>query len=137
MKVIVISDYDVLREGIVATLSKCNNIEVQLAGNTIKESDFMIRGKLTDILLFTIHVDNEDELDLISEINNICRYVKVIILDFNSNNKLFIKALKHGVKGYITGKSNDQELIYAINQVYMGKKYFDFSVVDRIVKHKS
>lgn len=133
MKIIIISNYSVIREGIVTLVSKFDNLFIQFVGETIKESMFMIKSSMPDIILLDLNKDNEDELNLISELISSRKGIKVIILDFYENNEFFVKALKSGVQGYVLGKSNEEEILYAIERVYEGKKYFDSYFVDSII----
>ncbi|AKN31963.1 LuxR family transcriptional regulator [Clostridium carboxidivorans P7] len=133
MKIIIISNYSVIREGIVTLISKFDNLFIQFVGETIKESMFMIKSNMADIILLDLNKDNEDELHLISELISSGKDIKVIIVDFYENNEFFVKALKSGVQGYVLGKSNEEEILYAIERVYEGKKYFDSYFVDSII----
>lgn len=137
MKIIVISDYDVIREGIVSIISKVDNISVQFIGKTINEAMFMIKSKLADVLILDINDDNEKELSVLNDIISSGVKLRSILLDFNGNNNLFVKALKYGVQGYMLGKANEEEILYAIDQVYKGKKFFDAYFVDCIVNEKN
>ncbi|MFL0194658.1 response regulator transcription factor [Clostridium sp. WILCCON 0269] len=133
MKVIVISNCSVIREGIVALLSRYDHISIQFIGETIKEAMLMIKGNMADILLLDIHKDNEEELNIINELTTAQVDIKLIAIDFNGEKDIFVKALKSGVQGYISGKSNEEEIMYAIEHVYKGKKYFDSYFVDSMI----
>lgn len=133
MKIIVISNYAVIREGIVSIISKHDNLSIQFIGKTVKEAMLMIKGNRADVLLLDIHRDNEEELNLINEIRTSGINIKSIILDFYGDNELFVTALKCGVQGYLLGKSNEDEMLYAIDQIYKGKKYFDSYFVDSMI----
>lgn len=130
MKIIVISNYAVLREGIVSVISKHQDITVQFAFETVKDAMFMIKSNMADVVLLDIHDDNREELSLINDLRASGARIKVVILDFYGDNELFIDSLKCGVQGYILGKSNEEEIIYAIDQINKGKKYFDSYFVD-------
>jgi two-component system nitrate/nitrite response regulator NarL len=142
MKIIVTSNYAVIREGIVAIISKISKIlsyeelEIMLVSETINEAMFMIKGNLADLVLIDINKDNEKELDLIGTIKNSGVSTKLVIFDFYGSNECFIKALKYGVHGYIFGKSDEEEILYAIDQIYKGKKYYDSYFVDSMINEK-
>jgi two-component system, NarL family, response regulator len=137
MKIIVISRYSVIREGIAAVLSKSEDITIQFVCETIKEAMLMIKGNMADVMLLDIHKDNEEELNLISELRTSGVKILSIILDFYEDNELFIKALKCGVQGYILGNSSEEEIVYAIEEVYKGKKYFDSYFVDFMINENN
>lgn len=133
MKIIIVSNNPIIREGITSIISKYDDISIQFIAETIKEAMFMIKSNKADIILLDIHSENEEELDLIKDLMISEATIKSIVLDFYGNKDLFVKALKSGVQGYILGKSNEEELLYAMEHVYKGKKYFDSYFVDSII----
>lgn len=133
MKVIVISKYSLIREGISSIITKNDNIKIQLICKTIEEAMFTIKNNPTDIIIIDLHKENLAELNFIDEIINSNLRTKFLVLDFQGSNDIFVKALKFGVHAYILGKSNESEIFYAINQVYNGKKYFDSYFVSNMV----
>lgn len=133
MKIIVISSCDVLREGIVAIVSRHQDISVYFAGETVKEAMLLIKGSMADVIVIDIHKDNEEELNVLGDISSLGLNIKMMVLDFHDRNELFLKALKSGVQGYVSGKSNEEEIMYAMNQVYSGKKYFGSNFIDYMV----
>lgn len=137
MKIIVVSNYSVIREGVVSLISKYENISIQFIGETIKEAMFMIKSNMADIVLLDINKDNEEELTLINQLIALGVDVKTIVLDFYGNKELFVKALKSGVQGYVLGKSNEDEILYAMEHVYKGKKYFDSYFVDSMINENT
>lgn len=137
MKIIVVSKYSVIREGITAVMSKHSDITIQFACESIKQAMLMIKGNMTDVVLLDINKDNEEELNLISELRTSGVKIVSIILDFNGDNELFIKALKCGVQGYVLGTSDENEIIYAIEQVFKGKKYYDSYFIDHMIKENN
>lgn len=137
MNIIVISNYSVIREGIVALICKNKNIFIQFVGETIKEAVFIIKSNMADIVLLDINKDNEEELDYINRLVTLGVEFKTIVLDFYGNKELFVKALKSGVQGYVLGKSNEDEILYAMEHVYEGKKYFDSYFVDSMINENN
>lgn len=137
MKIIVISKYSVIREGIAAVLLKHHNITIQFVCETIKEAMLMIKGNMTDVVLLDIHRDNEEELSLISELRTFGVKSTFIVLDFNGDTELFIKALKCGVQGYVLGTSNEEEILYALERVFKGKKYYDSYFIDYMINENN
>lgn len=133
MRIIVVSNYSVIREGIVSLMAKYESISIQFIGETIKEAMFMIKSNMADIILLDINKDNEEELNLINQLMSSRVDIKTIVLDFYGSRELFVKALKSGVQGYVLGKSNEEEILYAMDHVYKGKKYFDSYFIDSII----
>ncbi len=137
MKVIIISNYALIREGIYSIMSRCNRADIMLVVETLKEAIYLIKSTKIDIVLFDLHEQNKDGLLLIKELKEGGIKSKFIILDFNKDKNIFVKAIRCGVEGYILGRSDEMELIYIIDQIYKGKKYFDSYFIDCMVKEDS
>jgi two-component system, NarL family, response regulator len=133
MKIIVVSSYTVIREGIVSITSKQDNILVQFVGESIKDAMMMLKSNMVDLVILDVHCNNSNELELINEVKNLCIDTKLMLIDFYGDNKAFVKALKCGVQGYVLGKSSEQELLYAIDQICKGKKYYDSYFIESMM----
>lgn len=136
MRIIVVSSYAVIREGIVSIISKQEKMSVQFVGETIKEAMVMIKGSMADVVLMDVHGEDKEDLKVISEIKDLGSNTKLMILDFYGDNETFVKALKYGVQGYVLGKSNEEELLYAIDQIYRGKKYYDSYFIESMMNEE-
>lgn len=137
MKIIVISNYAVIREGIVSIISKYENLTIQFTGETIKDAMSMIISGTSDVILLDLHRDNKEEINMINDIRAYGINIKTIVLDFYGDNELFVTALKCGVQGYVLGKSNEDEILYAIDQILRGKKYYDSYFVDYMINENT
>lgn len=131
MKVIVVASCDVMRAGIISLISKYEYISVELACQSISEAMPDIRNDSADAVL--LGVENEEELNQINETRCCGTKCRFIVMDFKGDNRLFINALKFGVHGYILGKSSEKDIMYAINQIMKGKKYYDSDFVDYLI----
>lgn len=118
-------------------MSRCNRADIMLVVETLKEAIYLIKSTKIDIVLFDLHEQNKDGLLLIKELKEGGIKSKFIILDFNKDKNIFVKAIRCGVEGYILGRSDEMELIYIIDQIYKGKKYFDSYFIDCMVKEDS
>lgn len=137
MKIIIISNYALIREGIYSIMSRYNRVDIMLVTETIKQSISLIKSSKIDIILIDLHEQNKDELFLIKQLKECGVKSKFIILDFNKDENIFVKAIRCGVEGYILGKSDEKEIIYIIEQIYKGKKYFDSYFVDCMVRENT
>ena len=137
MKIIVISNQTIIREGIVAIISKHDSVSVEFVGQRIEEAMPVIKADIAEVMLLDINKDNEKEINVIENLRELGLNTKILVVDFYGDKNLFIKSLKCGVKGYILGKSTEEEIMYAIEQVNKGKKYFDSYFVDNMINENN
>lgn len=137
MKVIIVSSYPLIREGIYSIISRSNNIDVMFMTETVKEAIYSIKENKIDIILLDLHEQNKDELMLIKEMKECGVKSKFIVLDFNTDNDVFVKAIRCGVEGYMLGRVEETEFLYILDKVHKGKKHFDSHFIDCIIKEDS
>jgi DNA-binding NarL/FixJ family response regulator len=133
MKAVIISNYALIREGLCSIVSKYNNMNIELVSESIEKSITTIKEGVIDMVFLDLHEQNETELALIKEIKEARVKSKFVILDFNNNKDLFVKAIRCGVDGYILAKSNEVEILHIIEQISRGKKYFDAYFIDTMI----
>jgi two-component system nitrate/nitrite response regulator NarL len=136
MKAVIISSYALIRAGLHSIISSNNNINIEAMAESIESVVKIIKEGKIDMILLDLHEQNERELQLIRELKMAKTKSRFIILDFNSNKELFIKAIRCGVEGYILAKSNEVEILHIIEQVCRGKKYFDAYFIDNMINEE-
>lgn len=133
MRAVIISNYALIREGLYSIVSKYNDMNIEPASESIEKSITIIKEGVIDMVFLDLHEQNESELLLIKEIKEARVRSKFIILDFNNNKDLFVKAIRCGVDGYILAKSNEVEILHIVEQISRGKKYFDAYFIDTMI----
>lgn len=133
MRGIIVSNYALIREGLCSIISKHKDLKISLATEILKEAIPIIKDGGIDIVFLDLHESNEDELLLIKKMKESGIKSKFVVLDFNNNKELFVKAIRCGVEGYILGKSNEVDILDIIDQIHRGKKYYDACFIDSMI----
>lgn len=137
MKSAVISNYILIREGLSSIITRYGNMKISLSSETLKETIPLIEKGEIDVVFLHLYENNKNELMLIKELKDRGILTRFIVLDFNRNKELFVKAIKCGVEGYIMGQSNEIEILHIIDQIYKGKKYYDAYFIDSMINQNS
>lgn len=109
------------------------------------ESNFTVIGSATnanvgislikkyhpDVVLMDINMPEKDGLTAISEITRLGLETKVIALTGYDDPDLIFRAIKVGAKGYILKTMASAQLIYAIEEVSVGKIYLPTALASR------
>ncbi|MDD3225108.1 MAG: response regulator transcription factor [Clostridium sp.] len=133
MEVVIVSNYVLIRKGLEEIISKNSNIHIKKIAENIKSAITIIKNHKIDVIFVDLHQHNEDELSLIKKMKDSGLKSKFIIIDFNNNEELFIKAIKYGIEGYISGECSEDELLHIIEQVHKGKKCFDSCFIGNMI----
>ena len=129
MRAIIISESLVIRKGVSQILSEEECIESLDEGymcSDIKKYDY-------DLIIFDLNKNTRQYLECIEEIKK-SSDVKIMILDFYEDTRLFSKCMKLGVDSYILANIEGEGIKYAAKLLSKGKKYFDSDLVENYMK---
>jgi len=139
IKVGILDDHYIIIEGIQAGLRDCKNMMIGCAAITVDQ--ILSELKNIDVLILDINLQDEDGVTLCKQFKESHPIMKVICLT-SFTQVSFIKAmLKNGADGYLFKNVSANELIIAIETVYLGERYLGNEVkealnFDRIEKNK-
>ncbi len=118
IRVLVVDDHRLVRQGIRLLLEKAKDIEV--VGEAVDGRDAVqAASRLTpDVVLMDADMPNMDGLSATEIIGSLNVGARVIVLSMFSDENLQRRAEQSGAKAYLMKKSDREELIAAIHAVY-------------------
>jgi len=126
IKVLIVDDHIIFREGVKSLLSKYKNIEVVgSVENGLEAVDFVTKNRNVDIVLMDVNMPRMDGIEATKIITKHHDKIKVIILSMYDNDMSVRKAVFAGASGYLTKDSDLQHVYSAIEFVFMGGTYFE------------
>ena len=137
MKIVIVDDHPLVRRGISSILSVQDNFEIVGEAGCIMEAERIILENKPDAALIDLRLGNEDGLTIVKNAKVKNTPCKFIILTSSLNHSDFRRAEECGITGYILKESFPDEIIYALNVISRGRKYFDPSVVDYAMEYNN
>ncbi len=136
IKITLIDDHQIVRDGIRALLESIENIEVIGEASSVKEFLENNKSVQPDILITDIAMPEISGIELTKMINENenTKNIKVLILSMFTNEDFIFNAIKAGAKGYLPKNTNRNELFEAIKTIYNGEEYFSESISNIILK---
>lgn len=129
IKVMLVDDHVLIREGIRNLLEFDGNIEViQQAGDGFECLE-KLQYVNPDIILLDINMPKMNGIEVLEELKAKENPVKVIILTVHSEVEYLVKAIDIGANGYILKDSESSELKQAINDIINGGSYIQPSLI--------
>lgn len=137
IRVLVVDDHAILRDGIRSILESQEDITVVgEAGNGEEAFDFV--GKvMPDIVLMDISMPQTNGLEATRLIKERYPQVKVLILTQHDNREYITPALSAGASGYVLKRSGRREMLNAIRQVYEQGAFLSDNVTQEVIKEYS
>ena len=122
-KLLIADDHTLFNEGIKQLLS--DNYEIVAQVYDGKEVLPAIHLKSPDVILLDINLPSINGFDLAKEIKRSFESLKIIFLSMYDENKFIEQAQQMQVHGYMLKHSTKEELIESIENVLLGKIYYD------------
>jgi DNA-binding NarL/FixJ family response regulator len=133
IKVIIIDDEKLIRQGLKIILSTYPDIEIVGEGGNGEEALKLCRDKVVDLVLMDIRMPGCDGVTGTKLIKENFKDVKVLILTTFKDDEYIHDALNYGASGYLL-KDSDYEVIYeGVKAAYKGSIVIHPEVADNIV----
>ncbi len=139
IKVALIDDHQIVRDGIRSLLTGINDIEVIIeacdAMCIIERLKVDKPGVLMpDVMIVDISLPEISGIELTKIVTSQHPKIKIIMLSMYTNQEFIFNAIKAGAKGYLPKNITRDELLEAIREVYKGNEYFSKDVSNIILK---
>lgn len=134
IKIVLVDDHQIVRDGIKALLSDCNKIEIIGELQNAYELFKLLKTKTPDIILLDISLPKMSGIEISKILSSDFSSIKKIILSMYTSEDFIFNALKTGINGYLPKNTTREELLFAIDEVYNGNEYFSKSISDTILK---
>ncbi|MCX7793353.1 MAG: response regulator transcription factor [Thermodesulfovibrionales bacterium] len=134
IRVLIADDHSLVREGIIAFLKICDDIEVIGEASDGLEAVEKTENLKPDIVLLDINMPKLGGLEATLEIKRKLPDVKILILTQYDDREYIARLLRAGVSGYILKRAAGSELVNAIRAVKRGELYLHPSIAKEIVQ---
>ena len=124
IKVLLVEDHTIVRNGIKSLLNSEPNIEV--VGEAINglEALKLLENKIeVDVILLDINMPEMGGMELLKNLTQTFPAYKVIILSMLDHENYVWEGINSGAMGYLLKSVSNDELMFAINHIAIGGKY--------------
>jgi len=123
IKILLVDDHAIMRDGIKALLSIHDDIEIVGEASEGKEAIEMAQGLMPDVVVMDIGMPGMDGLEATRRLTKRNPRIKVIILTQHDNKEYIFSTIKAGAAGYVPKKALGSELVSAIRAVCRGDSF--------------
>lgn len=135
IRILLVDDHDVVREGLRALLSAEPDFEVIGSARSGPEAMEMIQALTPDVMLMDITMEGMDGLEVTRRVKACCGdAVKVLALTIHEGQDYFFAMLHAGASGYVPKRAASDDLVQAIRAVARGEIYLHPSVAGALVQ---
>ena len=136
IKIAIVDDHHLFREGLASMFATSENIEVVGSFSDGKDYLTFLEGKnVVDIVLLDISMPEINGLEVLDICKENHPQIKSIILSMHNDGNYIVKSVQKGAMGYLLKNVDQQELTMAIENVARGNKYFNKETTDLMLTH--
>ena len=134
IKVCLVDDQSLVREGIKSLLGLAEGIEVVGEASDGRAGLELIAQKLSDVVLLDLRMPVLDGIATLKELNNSEYFPPVLILTTFDDNELVLQAINLGIKGYLLKDVSLDDLVNAIKTLHNGKTLIQPARTSRLME---
>jgi DNA-binding NarL/FixJ family response regulator len=124
IKVLIIDDYDMVREELAALLETFQEFEVVSAGHDGSMAGTLCRMYQPDVVLMDLHMSTMDGVEATRLIRDEFPAIQVVVLSMSMDPNLIYDVLKAGAIGYLSKSGPISQVPIALSNAYYGKSTF-------------
>ena len=134
IKVILIDDHQIVRDGIKALLSGNENIDIIGEAKDAYALFEILKTQIPDVVLLDISLPSMSGIEVSKILTADFPQIKILMLSMYTSEDFIFNALKSGIHGYLPKNTTQKELLEAIDSVNNGKEYFSKCISDTILR---
>lgn len=124
MKILVVDDHAVLREGVCRLLSTLPNVEI-IQAESAHEALKLFRTHNPNVTILDVNLGSSSGLEFLLRLRNESKNARIIMFTMHSEHMYALRAIRAGAMAYVTKSAPLDELLTAVKKVMQGEKYLD------------
>jgi two-component system invasion response regulator UvrY len=133
MRVLLVDDHAVVREGLKRILAEVPEIVVAREAGTAAEALEATRSDTYDVVLLDVSLPDGNGFDILTHLKDAHPTLPVLIFSVHAERQYVARALQLGAAGYLTKRSAPQELVTALSHVVQGKRYISAALIEHVI----
>jgi DNA-binding NarL/FixJ family response regulator len=133
VRVLIIDDHPIIREGITKVLNATADFEVTGEASNAQEALQLLSQKSFDVVILDVVMPGRSGLEFLEQIKKSKPELRVLMISAHSEKRYALRAIKSGASGYITKDSAGKELVKALSKILSGGVYVSAGIADQLL----
>ncbi len=133
IRIFVIDDHPVVREGLVASLEDDPEFEVVGAAGSVEEALPLVASRQPDVVLLDLELPGIDGIAAIPNLAAVSSAARILILTAYDTDERVLGAIRAGAKGYLLKGASLEEIARAIRTVHAGESYLQARIATKVL----
>lgn len=136
IRIAVVDDHPLVREGIEAVLGCQPDMEIVGYAGSLQEARKLIATKNPDMVLLDLKIGDEHGLDLVKDIRARNHECAIVVLTAFFDGQDIKRAMDLNIKGFLLKEALPEEMVAAVRIVSKGRLYIDPDIMEEILNKK-
>lgn len=137
IRLLVVDDHNVVRQGLVALLGSCSEVEVVGQAADGAEAIEQFRRLLPDVTLMDLQMPRRNGVEAISILRNEFPQARFVVLTTYDGDEDIFRALQAGAKAYLLKGMGIEELLETITAVHGGRSRIPPAIAEKLADRVS
>lgn len=125
IRVLVVDDHPVVREGVATVLDAEPDIEIAGAAGSAEELLDDVVRLLPDVVLLDLALPGISGVEAIARLTRLVPAIRVVVFSAHDNDEAVVAAVRAGARGYIVKGAPGSEIVRAVREVAGGNSYLN------------
>lgn len=134
IRVLVVEDHNVVRQGLVALLNLVEGIQVVGEAADGEEAVVQFRSHHPDVTLIDLRLPKLSGVEVIQRVRSETPQARFVVLTTYDGDEDIYRALKGGAKAYLLKGMTSEELITTIRAVHEGRSHIPAAIAERLAE---
>ena len=134
IRVLVVEDHNVVRQGLVALLNLVEGIQVVGEAADGEEAVVQFRSHHPDVTLIDLRLPKLSGVEVIQRVRSEMPQARFVVLTTYDGDEDIYRALKGGAKAYLLKGMTTEELITTIRAVHAGRSHIPAAIAERLAE---
>lgn len=134
LRLLVVDDHEVVREGLVALLSRREDFQVVAEAGTVAEALAGARRFEPDLVIMDVRLPDGSGIEACREIRAELPATRVVMLTSYPDEEAVLSAILAGASGYLLKQVRGRDLVSALEAVGRGDSLLDPAVTERVLE---
>ena len=134
MRVMIVDDHEVVRQGLVALLSRRDEFEVVAEAGSVGEAIANARRYMPDLVVMDVRLPDGSGIEACREIRSEMPATKVVMLTSYPDEEAVLSAIIAGASGYLLKQVRGRDLVSALEAVGRGDSLLDPAITERVLE---
>jgi len=134
LRVLVVDDHEVVREGLVAMLDRRPGFQVVAEAGTVAEALEMARKFMPELVIMDVRLPDGSGIEACRDIRAEFPQTRVVMLTSYPDEEAVFSAIVAGASGYLLKQVRARDLVSALDAVGRGESLLDPAVTEKVLE---